>query len=182
MNYSAFSLLPKAFSRMRLWMLGKKGYLTSIWVERSLLIKHRSIWTGLPRWLSGQRIHLLMQQTQETRVWSLGREYLLEEEMATHSSMLAWGIPWTEKPGRLQFMGSHSWTQLSDWAHIHTHHMISRAGGRNTNSFWHWSSLMRIPLQWEAFPSLLKSNLKSTQLETRFSQKLFWICSNWTTM
>ena len=63
-------------------------------------------------------------------------------------------------------------TQLSDWAHTHTHHMISRAGDRNTNSFWHWSSLMRIPLQWEAFPSLLKSNLKSTQLETRFSQKL----------
>ena len=42
----------------------------------------------------------------ETRVQSLGREYLLEKEMATHSSILAWKIPWTEEPGRLQFMGS----------------------------------------------------------------------------
>ena len=43
---------------------------------------------------------------QETRVQSLGREDLLEKEMATHSSTLAWKIPWTEKPGRLQSMGS----------------------------------------------------------------------------
>ena len=43
---------------------------------------------------------------QETWVQSLGREDLLEKEMATHSSILAWKIPWMEKPGRLQFMGS----------------------------------------------------------------------------
>ena len=43
---------------------------------------------------------------QETQVQSLGQEDLLEEEMATHSSILAWRIPWTEEPGRLQFMGS----------------------------------------------------------------------------
>ena len=43
---------------------------------------------------------------QETRVKSLGWEDLLEKEMATHSSILAWKIPWTEKPGRLQSMGS----------------------------------------------------------------------------
>ena len=42
----------------------------------------------------------------ETRVQSLGQEYLLEKEMATHSSILAWKIPWTEEPGRLQSMGS----------------------------------------------------------------------------
>ena len=42
----------------------------------------------------------------ETQVQSLGREDLLEKEMATHSSILAWKIPWTEKPGRLQSMGS----------------------------------------------------------------------------
>ena len=41
-------------------------------------------------------------------IWvpSRGREDPLEEEMATHSSILAWGIPWTEGPGRLQSMGS----------------------------------------------------------------------------
>ena len=41
----------------------------------------------------------------EPRVQSLGLEDLLEKEMATHSSTLAWKIPWIEKPGRLQSMG-----------------------------------------------------------------------------
>ena len=44
---------------------------------------------------------------QETQVRSLGWEDPLEEEMATHSSILAWSIPWTEEPGGLQSMGSH---------------------------------------------------------------------------
>ena len=43
---------------------------------------------------------------QETWVQSLGQEYPLEKGMATHSSILAWKIPWTEEPGRLQSMGS----------------------------------------------------------------------------
>ena len=43
---------------------------------------------------------------QETRVQSLGREDPLEQEMATHSSTLAWKIPWTEEASRLQSMGS----------------------------------------------------------------------------
>ena len=42
----------------------------------------------------------------ETQVRSLGWEDPLEKEMATHSSTLAWKIPWTEEPGRLQSMGS----------------------------------------------------------------------------
>jgi len=42
----------------------------------------------------------------ETRVQSLGREDLLEKEMATHSSILAWKISWMEEPGRLQSMRS----------------------------------------------------------------------------
>ena len=54
----------------------------------------------------------------ETWVQSLGQEDLLEKEMTTHSSILAWKIPWTEEPGRLQSMGSqrvrHDWvTSLS---------------------------------------------------------------------
>ena len=43
---------------------------------------------------------------QETQAPSLGQEDPLEQEMATHSSILAWEIPWTEEPGELQFMGS----------------------------------------------------------------------------
>ena len=41
----------------------------------------------------------------ETQVQFLGQEDLLEKEMATHSSILTWKIPWTEEPGRLQSMG-----------------------------------------------------------------------------
>ena len=43
-----------------------------------------------------------------------GREDPLEKKMATQSSILAWRIPWIEKPGRLQFMESKSWTPLSN--------------------------------------------------------------------
>ena len=46
-----------------------------------------------------------MQETQETAVQSLDGEDLLEKEMATHSSILAWEIPWTEEPEGLQSMG-----------------------------------------------------------------------------
>ena len=51
------------------------------------------------------RIHLPMQETQEVWVQSLVGEYPLEEEIATHSSILAWEIPWTEEPGGLQSTG-----------------------------------------------------------------------------
>ena len=58
---------------------------------------------GHPRCLSDERICL---PTQEMWVWSLSQEEPLEEEMATHSIMLAWEIPWTKELGRLQSMGS----------------------------------------------------------------------------
>ena len=47
-----------------------------------------------------------MQEMQQTQVRSLGQADPLEKDMATHSSILAWKIPWTEEPGRLQSMGS----------------------------------------------------------------------------
>ena len=54
---------------------------------------------------------------QETWVWSLGWEDPLEKGMATHSSILAWRIPWTEEPGRIQFIGyqrvGHDWVTFS---------------------------------------------------------------------
>ena len=71
-----------------------------------------------------QRVkHLLAMR--ETWIWSLGQEDPLEKEMATHSSILAWKIPWTEKAGTLQSMGSqrvgHDWvnsfTYLSPKVH-----------------------------------------------------------------
>ena len=54
-----------------------------------------------------------MQESQETWVQPLGQDDSLEEGMETHSSILAWRIPWTEKPGRLKSKGSqragHGW-------------------------------------------------------------------------
>ena len=65
----------------------------------------------------------------ETRVQSLGRENPLEKEMATHSSILAWEIPWTEEPGGLHSMGSqrvkHDWVTNTHTNHIQCiHHSV----------------------------------------------------------
>ena len=65
---------------------------------------------------------------QETQVQSLSREDPLEQGMATHSSILAWRIPWTEEPGRLYSMGSqrvrHIWP-TNTHTHTHTHTLQS---------------------------------------------------------
>ena len=72
---------------------------------------------------------------QETQVWSLDWEDPLEKKMATYFSILAWRIPWTEKPGGLQSMGS----RLSDWActhtqtHTHTHTHTQSMGNVRRN-------------------------------------------------
>ena len=51
---------------------------------------------------------------QEMQVQTLGREDPLEKEMATHSSILVWRIPWTDEPGGLHSTGPQSQTELSD--------------------------------------------------------------------
>ena len=67
-----------------------------------------TLWKGFPtfpplaQWFKKKKIHLPMQETQ---VRFLGWKDLPEEEMATHSSILAWEIPWTEEPGGIQSMG-----------------------------------------------------------------------------
>ena len=58
---------------------------------------------------------------QETWVQSLGQEDPLEREMTTHSSILAWIIPWTEEPGRLQSMGSQ---ELDTTWQLNRHHHL----------------------------------------------------------
>ena len=66
-----------------------------------------------------------LKETQQMRVPSLVREDPLEEEMATHSTLLAWEIPWTEKPGGLQSVGSrrggHTEQHMGAHTHIRTH-------------------------------------------------------------
>ena len=60
---------------------------------------------GFPGGISGKETACQCRR-HETQVWSLGQENPLEKEMATHSSTLAWRIPWAEEPGGLQCMGS----------------------------------------------------------------------------
>ena len=60
---------------------------------------------GFPGGASGKEICLPVQETQEARVWSQGRKDPLEKEVATHSSILAWKIPWAEEPGGVQSYG-----------------------------------------------------------------------------
>ena len=55
-----------------------------------------------------------MTAMQKTRVRSLGREDPLEKEMATHSSILAWKIPWTEEPGRLYSPWGHKESDMTE--------------------------------------------------------------------
>ena len=71
-----------------------------LWIEEWILV------LGLPTWDNGKE-SLPMQEIQETWVWSLGQEDLLKQEMATHSSIFAWEITWTEEPGGLQSMRLH---------------------------------------------------------------------------
>ena len=72
----------------------------------------------LRRW---QRICLPIQETQEMWVWSLGQKDPLEKEMVTHSSILAWKIPWTEDPGGPVSMGSQR-ADTTEWLSTHVWH------------------------------------------------------------
>ena len=65
---------------------------------------------------------LAKQDTEETRVWSLGQEDPLEEKMAIHSSTFAWKLPWTDEPGGLQSMMSQRIGH--DWAQGHSCHIL----------------------------------------------------------
>ena len=73
---------------------------------------------GLPWWLRQKRICLQCR----TPSYLLGQEDPLEKGMATHSSVLAWRIPWTEEPGGLQSTGLQSQTRLSDF-HFTSNHV-----------------------------------------------------------
>ena len=66
----------------------------------------KQYWTGFPGGPDGKEPTC----NAGDRVLSLGQEDPLENEMATHSSILAWKILWTEEPGGLQSMGSKVWT------------------------------------------------------------------------
>ena len=76
--------------------------------RKSLINVHCSVVTAVRRTKASPVAQTVkrLPAMRETQVRSLGREDPLEKEMATHSSTLAWEIPWTEEPGGLQSMGS----------------------------------------------------------------------------
>ena len=93
------SLGERRFYRHITWMPGSKS-------NFALLTSHEQIWTfetsgGFPSGSDGK---------ESAWIQSLSQEDPLEKEMATHSSILAWRIPWTEEPGGLQSMGLQSQT------------------------------------------------------------------------
>ena len=94
-----------------------------------------------------------MQETQETQVQTLGQGESLGKEMATHSSILAWKIPWTEEPGGLQSKGLRR-VDTAEQLHIHTNpsYLFSLQSSTRSTRFNSW--LM---------------SLSSTQLQISFS-------------
>ena len=121
-SFQAFFLPPETFSDRLIeqWVLSASSQLPSI-----------SVWQFL-FWLVAQMVKRLSIM-RETRVQSLGWEDPLEKEMAIHSRTIAWKIPWTEEPGRLQSMGSqrvgHDWaTSLSDWGRLESKDCVSLYG------------------------------------------------------
>ena len=80
--------------------------------------------------------NILMQETERWQVQCPGWELPLEEGMATHSSILAWRIPWTEEPGGLQSMGSQRvGHNCSDLARMHTYLTLYWEGINNTKQY-----------------------------------------------
>ena len=124
-----------------------------------------------------------MQETQETWVPSLSQEDPLEEEMATHSSTLAWRIPWTEEPDGLQSMGlqrvGHDWVTEHTYVYLYIHtlcvlvsgepwliHSSCEAGRRSFNS-----RQVHQPVQ---FPS----SQRCCYWLTGFPPLLWWVASS----
>ena len=81
-----------------------------------------------------------MQGTQEMWVWSLGQEDPLEKEMATHSSIPTWKIPWTEEPGSYS-PGGHKQSDTTEW--------LSRDMCSKVEDFIHQDPCVQLPGMWE---------------------------------
>ena len=130
----------KMWIQKRIWAwlyylnLHQGNYLYGLWTDEAAWYKsvesklQESDWAKLPPlclrggFPCGSAVkHLpVMQEMQELWVWWLSQKDPLEEGMTTHSSFLAWRMPWTEKPGRLQSIGlqrvGHDW---SNWVPMH---------------------------------------------------------------
>ena len=124
------------------------------------LLKRQVRWSGIP--ISFRIFHSLLWSTQskkhlptmrETRVRSLGQEDPLEKEIATHSSTLAWKIPWMEEPDRLQSTGLQR--VRHDWATSLSSELLNLKGVVGT--CWIWSQLV-ISVGGLGHPTAVRSN------------------------
>ena len=89
-----------------------------------------------------------MQELQAKRVQSLDLEDPLEEEMATHSSILAWRIPWTEEPGGLLPIGSQRVRHVCKDRHTHTHIITEKRFLPNLYLSTGWSFSVMGSVKW----------------------------------
>ena len=126
----------------------------------------------------------------ETWVRSLGREFPLEKEMATHSSTLTWKIPWTEEPGRLQSMGSqrlrHDWATLLHFIYVYIYDFVyafifGRAGSSLLHTcflqLWYAGfSLWGLLLLWRTGPGL--PGLRSLRFALRFARQVSTVAAH----
>ena len=87
-----------------------------------------------------------MRELQETWVWFLGWEYPPEEEMATHSRISAWRIPWMEEPGGLEYIASQSWISLKRLS-VHTYNVCFSLSQREEKPFVSKSYVVLLLLQ-----------------------------------
>ena len=95
-------IILKFVDSAQMWCLQSRLHRSYIWADTTFRLKLKKIGKN-----PGGSMVKNLPAVQETWVRFLGREYPLEKEMATHSSVLAWRIPWIEETGGLQSMGSH---------------------------------------------------------------------------
>ena len=112
----------------------------------------------------------------ETWVQSLGREDPLEKEMAAQSSIIAWIVPWTEEPGRLQSMGSQSQTWLSDFTFFsfsfdsHVSHMSPSPATEVLFHLWLPKSMSSGTASWVTWSSFAHSEYVLKSMSVRVLQ------------
>ena len=114
-----------------------------------------------------------MQETRRLLVWSLGWEGPLEKEMATHSSILAWEVPWIEEPGGLQSMGlqrvGHDW-EGTQCIQLCVCVMLSKKYSHNlkVGSYFIWWECLGL-WAWETASQLWENCYKEAGGETKFA-------------
>ena len=116
----------------------------------------------------------------ETQVQSLGWEDLLEKEMATHSNILAWKIPWAEEPGRLQSTGSESDT--TQWLHFPFPDMHQQYSRQTSFILW-WNITLQWKGTWHNYTNTCAS-LNKPMRERSHALMFIWSSrqSEWTVM